>query len=96
VQLPLINIHRGHLLQLRTNGQNQPQEGIKTTWFSPLCDVDAGEAIGLYTTLDWMANLQFDNVDFVLDYKKIDDSFRTCNDDVTMFGSIIFFCKQFL
>jgi hypothetical protein len=40
----------------------------KTTWFSPFCDVDA---TSLFTTLDWVANLQFDNVDFVLDSKKV-------------------------
>lgn len=66
----------------------------KSTWFSPLCDVNAGEAMSLCTTLDWVANLQFDNVDFVLDSKKVVDSFRTCINDVTEFGCIIYVCKQ--
>ena len=29
----------------------------KTTWFSPLCSVDVGEAIGLYQALQWAAEL---------------------------------------
>ena len=27
--------------------------------------------VGLHTTLDWISNQQFDNVDFVLDCKKV-------------------------
>jgi len=41
----------------------------KTDWFSPLCDVDVGEAVGFHTALQWMVTLHFDNVDFALDSK---------------------------
>jgi UDP-N-acetylmuramate-alanine ligase len=41
-----------------------------------------------------VANIQFDNVDFLLDSKKVVDSFRTCINDVTEFGCIIYICKQ--
>lgn len=66
----------------------------KTTWFSSLCIVNAGEAMSFYTALYWVANLHFDNVDFVLDSKKVVDSFRTCINDATEFGCIIYACKQ--
>lgn len=29
----------------------------KTDCFSPLCDVDVGEVVGLHTTLKWLADL---------------------------------------
>jgi hypothetical protein len=47
----------------------------KTDCFSPLCDIDVGEAVGLHTTLEWVTDLQFDNVDFPLVYKKVVDQF---------------------
>jgi hypothetical protein len=53
----------------------------KTTWFSPLCDVDIGEAVGLHTALEWTSDLQLDNIDFALAYKKAADAFRTGVDD---------------
>jgi len=49
--------------------------------FAPLCDVEVGEAVGLHTTLDWISNQQFDNVDFVLDYKKFVDCVNSSLDD---------------
>jgi len=55
----------------------------KTDCFSPLCDVDVGEDVGLHTTLDWIVDLWFDNVDFALDIK-----------DNSEFGCIISACKQ--
>jgi len=45
----------------------------KTDWFAPLCDVDVGEAVGLHTALQWVSVLQFDNVDFALDSKRVVD-----------------------
>jgi len=38
----------------------------KTNCFSPLCDVDIDEAVGLHTTLQWVVDLHYDHVDFVL------------------------------
>jgi hypothetical protein len=34
----------------------------KTSWFAPLCDIDVGKVGGLHTTLEWVSDLQFDNV----------------------------------
>jgi len=53
----------------------------KTDWFSPLCDVAIGEAVGWHEAMEWVSNLQFDNVDFALDSHKDVDSFHTCVDD---------------
>jgi hypothetical protein len=39
----------------------------QTDWFSSLCDVTIGEAVRLHTALQWVSDLQFDKVDFVLD-----------------------------
>jgi len=39
---------------------------IKTDWFAPLCDTYVGEVVELDTTLEWVSDLQFDNVDFAL------------------------------
>jgi hypothetical protein len=66
----------------------------KTAWFSSLCAVDEGEAMCLYTTLEWVANLQFDNVDFILDSNKVVDYFRTCIDDRIEFGCIMYASKH--
>jgi hypothetical protein len=45
----------------------------RTEWFAPLCDIDVGEVVGLHTALYWISNQQFDNVDFVLDCKRVVD-----------------------
>jgi len=68
----------------------------RTKWFAPLCDVKVGEAVGLHTTLDWISNQQFDNVDFVLDCKKVVDCVNSSLDDSREFGCIITACKQLL
>ena len=61
----------------------------KTDWFSPLCDVVIGEAVGLHTILQCVLDIQFDNVDSVLDSQQVVDSFHTCIDDNSEFGCII-------
>jgi len=48
----------------------------KTDWVAPLCDVDLRETVGLHTALQWVSDLQFDNVDFALDS---DDTLSSCN-----------------
>ena len=68
----------------------------RTDWFAPLCDIDVGEAVGLHTALDWLSNQQFDNVDFVLDCKRVVDCVNSRLDDSSEFGCIITACKQLL
>ena len=68
----------------------------RTKWFVPLCDVEVGEAVGLHTTLDWISNQQFDNVDFVLDCKRVVDCVNSSVDDSSEFRCTIGACKQLL
>jgi len=60
----------------------------KTDWFAPLCDVDVGEAVGLHTALQWVSGLQFDNVDYALDSKRVVDHVNTDEDDNSEFGCV--------
>jgi len=64
-----------------------------TDWLSPLCDVVIGVAIGLQTTLQWIFDLQFDNVDFSLDSQQALNSFHANIDDHSEFGCIINTCR---
>lgn len=47
----------------------------RTEWMSPICSVNEGEALGLLAAIDWVTDLQLENVDFVLDSKAVVDSF---------------------
>ena len=69
---------------------------VRMEWLAPLCDVEVGEAVGLHTALDWISNQQFDNVDFVLDCKKVVDCVNSSLDDSSEFECIITACKQLL
>jgi len=68
----------------------------KTNWFAPLCDVDVGEAIGLHTILQWESDLQFNNVDFAHDCKRVVDHVNSDVDDNSEFGCIIAACRRLL
>jgi len=64
----------------------------RTDWFSPLCELTIGEAVELHTALQWVSNLRFDDVDFVLD--SVVDSFHTQVVDDSELGCIITACRQ--
>ncbi|PNY03840.1 cytochrome p450 [Trifolium pratense] len=49
----------------------------KTEWLSPITDVDIGEALGLLSALNWVHELQLENVDFELDSKNVVTSFHS-------------------
>jgi len=49
----------------------------KTMWFTLLCTVEIGEALGLYHTIIWIKDLQLANVDFIVDSKKVDFGVET-------------------
>ncbi|AES61794.1 hypothetical protein MTR_1g088650 [Medicago truncatula] len=66
----------------------------KTNYFSPLCDVDVGEAVSLHTSLQWMVALRFVNVDFALNSKIVVDHFKLDIVDHSKFGCIISTCRQ--
>jgi len=61
----------------------------KTMWFSPACSIHIGEALGLYHAIRWIHELQFTNVDFEVDSKRVADYFNNGRGDVTEFGSIM-------
>jgi len=44
---------------------------VKTYCFSPLCDVEVGDVVDLYTTLQWLVAVHYDHIDFALDSKYI-------------------------
>lgn len=60
----------------------------KTMWFTPLCLVDAGEALRLYHAIRWILELQLANVDFEIDSKRVVDYFNRVKGDITKFDSI--------
>jgi len=66
----------------------------KMDCFSPLCDVDVGEAVGLHTALQWVADLRYDHVDFVLDSKYVVEHFHSNLVNSSELGCIIQACKQ--
>jgi len=68
----------------------------RTELFASFCDIEAGEAVGLHIALNWISNQQFDNVDFVLDCKRVVDCVNSILDDSTKIGCIIIACKQLL
>jgi hypothetical protein len=53
----------------------------KTDWFAPLCDTDVGEAVGLHTTLEWISDLEFDNVYVALNFKRVANFVNSHVDD---------------
>ena len=61
----------------------------KTDWFSPICEVHIGEALGLISTLEWVHELNLGLVDYEMDAKRVVDSFLSSRHDVTEFGIII-------
>jgi len=67
----------------------------KTDLFAPLCDVDVGEVVGLHT-LEWVSDLQFDNVDLALDFKRVVDHVNSDIHDNSEFGCIISACRKLL
>jgi len=54
-------------------------------WFTPICSVDVGEALGLYHAARWIHELQLTNVDS----KRVADYFNKGRGDVTEFDSIM-------
>jgi len=68
----------------------------KTDWFALMSDVDVGEPVGLHTTLQWVSDLRFGNVDFTLDFKRVVDHVNSDVDDSSEVGCIISTCRRLL
>ncbi|PNY01747.1 cytochrome p450, partial [Trifolium pratense] len=64
----------------------------KNEWFSPILDVNTGEAIDLLHALKWVQELQLENVDFELDSKNVVAKFHSKARDIFgSRGSMLFF-----
>jgi len=57
---------------------------------SDLClySVDVGEALDLHNALQWLSDMQLDNVDFETDSKTIVDAFHATRNELSEFGCI--------
>lgn len=66
----------------------------KTVSLSRRCHVPLGEALGLFHDIQWLRDMQFDNVDFALDSQLTTKVFNHQREDVSEFGKVIFACKR--
>jgi len=57
--------------------------------FSSIYPVEVGEALGLFHALQWRHDMQFNNVDFVVNSKLTTDAFNFNMNDITKFRHII-------
>ncbi|XP_024636349.1 uncharacterized protein [Medicago truncatula] len=48
--------------------------------------VDVGEALGLHSVVQWLSDMQFDNMDFETDSKLTADAFLSSRNDLSEFG----------
>lgn len=60
----------------------------------PKYPVDVGESLGLLHTIQWLVDMQSDNVDFMVDSKVTTDAFNSPRFDVTKFGHVITTCRN--
>ena len=62
--------------------------------FDKVYPIVVGEALGLYHVIQWMQDMQFNNIDFELDSKITRDDFHSCMTYITEFGNIIDECRE--
>jgi len=61
----------------------------KTISFVGVYSVDIGEALGLYHPLQWVSDMQLDNIDFEVDSKTTKEAIYSCREDISELGNII-------
>jgi hypothetical protein len=61
----------------------------KTISFYGVYSVDVGEALSLYHTLQWVSDMQLDNIDFEVDSKSTRDAIYSGREDISELGNII-------
>ena len=66
----------------------------RTVCMPSLMPIPVGEALGLYHALEWVSDMQFDNVDFALDSKITTDAFSRSSRDISEFGQVISECRR--
>jgi len=66
----------------------------KTVTYPCHVQVDVGEALGLHAALQWLSDMQIDNVDFETDSKLTANAFLSTRNDLFEFGCIISSCRS--
>jgi len=66
----------------------------KTITFPCIVSVDVGEALGLHSALQWLSDMQLDNVNFEMNSKLTADVFLSIWNDLSEFGCIITSCRS--
>jgi hypothetical protein len=66
----------------------------KMLQFDLVYPVAVGESVGLSHALQWMNDMQSDNIDFELDSKIMNDAFHSSKTDITKFRHIIAACQS--
>jgi len=63
-------------------------------WLNHVCSSDVGEVLGFSYAIQWVHELQFINVDFEFDAKKVVDYFNEGSNAISDFGAIIDKCRR--
>jgi len=66
----------------------------KTITFPCTVSVDVGETLGLHSTLQWLIDLQLDNVNFETNSKLTADAFLSIRNDLSEFRCISTSCRS--
>ena len=66
----------------------------KMLQFNSIYPVEVGESLGLFHALQWMNDMKFDNIDFVVDSETTTDAFHSRRTDISEFGNIIDTCRN--
>jgi len=105
-QRPLLGRYKCNIDAAFSNSLNRTGIGIcirdhdgsfvlaKTLTHPCFLPVDVGEALGLFSALQWLSDMQFDNVDFETDSKLTVDAFLSDRNDTSEFGCIITSCRS--
>jgi len=103
-QRPLLGRYKCNIDAAFSNSLNRTGIGIcirdhngsfvlaKTVLHPCFLPVDVGETLGLFLALQWLSDIQFDNVDFETDSKLTVDAFLSDRNDTSEFGCIITSC----
>jgi len=65
----------------------------KTMDFAAVHAVDVGEALGLYHALEWLSDMQLDDIEFEVDSRTTQLAFYARKDDVSEFSNVITACR---
>jgi len=66
----------------------------KTITYPCTVSADVGEALGLHSALQWLSDMQLDNVDYETYSKLTVDAFLSTKNDLSEFGCIISSCRS--